>query len=70
LEVSTGTNSKIPDSILTEKIAAIPRIGAKSFINNTNGVGKEHEDVNEVPKDENNVKKKKKKAGYTLILNI
>jgi hypothetical protein len=59
--------SKIPDSILNEKMAPIPRI--KSFTNNSNGVNKEHENVNENedgPKDENNLKKKKKKVGFSI----
>lgn len=72
LDVSVNANlvqsdqeviSKIPDSILNEKIAPIPRINAKTSLN-TNGINKEHKIVvaeEEVP-DENNPKKKKKKV--------
>lgn len=69
LDVSINANltpeqtiaSKIPDSILNEKVAPIPRIGIKP-VNNSNGVDKEHEPVEEAPNDENGVKKKKKKV--------
>ncbi|KAI6177239.1 BMA-SPK-1, isoform e [Aphelenchoides bicaudatus] len=62
--------SKIPDSILNEKIAPIPRCSVKLPVNdtnntnntnNSNGVDKEHEPAEEPQNDENGTKKKKKK---------
>lgn len=55
--------SKIPDSILNEKIAPIPRVGVKAPpVNNSNGVEKDHEPIEVTANDENGVKKKKKKV--------
>lgn len=62
LNAESDVPSKIPNSILNEKVT-IPRINPKSMTNN--GVEKDHEKESENVNDEqNNVKKKKKVCFY------
>jgi hypothetical protein len=71
MSMNANVDSKIPESVLNEKVAPIPRLNPKSFGNNSNGVDKEHAAVEEEhPKDENAGKKKKKKVSLIRSLEI